>query len=568
MYVLHVDAEGKAEGEPELVSPAGCRRAVSGVEWSPDGVFIAWMSADEKGAEGERKERERDDANVYGEGLEFGRVRVLRVGTGEVDVVYAPEKHVTSFAWSADSKRVVCAVQADLEYDTPYVEGVELEIVTLEGKGVESVYHHSSWIHSPLAWGADGVYFVAGVEKHTTSIGALWKVDVAKGTAEITAYGESDSAAKVKATGGFVCTMVASGLSEELRILGGATIYSAKEETVDWDVVANGDGDGYIVAVTRSSVAKPTEVYSFNTASASSSSEAVQLSSHGAHIAAAILGVSHELSCRSYDGKVLLEGFYVTPTAEAPEKPLPTVVLIHGGPNWRQTDSFYAPHFPWMPMLLAGGKYGVLLTNYRGNTSQGEAYAAHVLGNGGTLEYDDILASVDEGIKRGFVDPKNVIVGGWSYGGLLTYMSCVRNGFTYAGERKSWKYKGAIAGAGISDWDMMASTSDAVLFANDMNGGTPWNMADKTETDGRRGSAILELKKGRDNVPAVLILHGEQDVRCPVSQAWAFQRGCKKWKIPCEMVTYPRGGHMIEEKAHLVDMLNRVKKFCDTQFDA
>ena len=48
-----------------------------------------------------------------------------------------------------------------------------------------------------------------------------------------------------------------------------------------------------------------------------------------------------------------------------------------------------------------------------------------------------------------------------------------------------------------------------------------------------------------------------------MTQAWAMQRACEHYKIPCQMVTYPREGHMVQERAHLVDMLKRVRNFAD-----
>lgn len=69
------------------------------------------------------------------------------------------------------------------------------------------------------------------------------------------------------------------------------------------------------------------------------------------------------------------------------------------------------------------------------------------------------------------------------------------------------------------------------------------------------------LKAGR--IPPVLILHGEEDVRVPLAQAWAFHTGCRHWKVPCEMVTYPREGHTFGERKHIADMFKRVRRFCE-----
>lgn len=209
--------------------------------------------------------------------------------------------------------------------------------------------------------------------------------------------------------------------------------------------------------------------------------------------------------------------------------------------------------------LLSSG-YAVLYPNYRGGLGHGEAFAAYVRGKIGTMEYDDVITLTQHCIEKKLIDKGKLIVGGWSQGGFLSYLSAVRNGVHGLG----WKFMGAICGAGVTDWDLMAMTSDVPGFESELGGVAPWAAA-KSDVQSRKGSPIWELaeaaKAGR--VPPVLLLHGEKDYRVPITQAWAFHRGCKKWKVPCELVTYPREPHAFVERKHFIDMFVRVKKFCD-----
>ena len=91
-----------------------------------------------------------------------------------------------------------------------------------------------------------------------------------------------------------------------------------------------------------------------------------------------------------------------------------------------------------------------------------------------------------------------------------------------------------------------------------MAGRPRWRKADMT---GRQGSAICEMR-GLD-IPPILILHGEKDEKVPLTQAVAFRRGCQFYGAPFEMAVYPREGHLIRERAHLIDMLKGVRRFCD-----
>ena len=198
--------------------------------------------------------------------------------------------------------------------------------------------------------------------------------------------------------------------------------------------------------------------------------------------------------------------------------------------------------------------------NYRGGSGHGEKFAAYARGAAGTVDYDDVITLTPHCIEQGLIDKERVMIGGWSQGGFLSYLAAVRNGTHGLG----WSFKAAICGAGVTDWDSMSVSSDMPNFESELGGIAPW-CTSSADVRNRRGSPLWELaeagKAGR--IPPVLILHGEMDVRIPLTQAWAFRRGCKKWKVPCEMVTYPREGHGFVERKHFLDMYHRVKKFCD-----
>lgn len=64
-------------------------------------------------------------------------------------------------------------------------------------------------------------------------------------------------------------------------------------------------------------------------------------------------------------------------------------------------------------------------------------------------------------------------------------------------------------------------------------------------------------------VPPMLILHGEEDVRVPVSQAWGVRRALQSEGLSFELVTYPRQGHFFAEQKFWIDMAMRIGRWCD-----
>lgn len=111
----------------------------------------------------------------------------------------------------------------------------------------------------------------------------------------------------------------------------------------------------------------------------------------------------------------------------------------------------------------------------------------------------------------------------------------------------------------------MTMTSDVPVFQSELAGGAPW-LFDSSQTQSRKGSAIWEFKAAAEakSVPPVLILHGREDVRVPLPNALAFHRACIHYGVPCELAIYPREGHMISERLHQIDMIKRIRRFCDT----
>ena len=112
----------------------------------------------------------------------------------------------------------------------------------------------------------------------------------------------------------------------------------------------------------------------------------------------------------------------------------------------------------------------------------------------------------------------------------------------------------------------MCLTSDIGVVQADLFGKAPWQSS-KYDNSGRDASALWEFKDALDNgveIPPMLILHGEKDKRVPLEQAVGMRRALQAAKLPFEFVTYPREGHMIEERKHIIDMADRVVRFVDT----
>ena len=103
--------------------------------------------------------------------------------------------------------------------------------------------------------------------------------------------------------------------------------------------------------------------------------------------------------------------FVVVPDGDGP---FPTVLNIHGGPEWHERDRFD----PETQAFVDAG-YAVGIVNYRGSTGYGVAFREALIGRVCLTESEDILACLDALVADGTTDPAHVYWNGWSWGGCL-----------------------------------------------------------------------------------------------------------------------------------------------------
>jgi dipeptidyl aminopeptidase/acylaminoacyl peptidase len=235
---------------------------------------------------------------------------------------------------------------------------------------------------------------------------------------------------------------------------------------------------------------------------------------------------------------------------------------MHGGPYSRYSDGFDQGGgvAAAVPEILAQG-HAVFMPNYRGGSGRGHRFSQYTRGGMGLYDEPDIVAMTQAAIDERLADPERLMAGGWSQGGHLAYLSAVRNGAHGLG----WRFRGIIAGAGVTHWDTMVLTSDIGLWQAQLAGAAPWEV-DNANVASRSGSALWEFKRARDEgrIPPMLMLHGANDVRVPITQAWGFRRALDQAGLPFEFVTYPGQGHTIHNRKHFEDLVRRTLRFLQT----
>lgn len=556
-----------AGGEAYSITPSENQKEISHHQWAPNGKFIAYLSADEKTAEKKQKEQEKDDAKVWGEEFEYQRLRHVHVGSRQTTTLVNGDQHVHLFSWAPDSQGISFVKYKNSDINAGGFYGGEIKNVNLTTKVATPVTNFPGPI-SHLAHGKHGIYFVGGVvPEHCSTASAIYKVSTEERNYERAHFGLENCCLVLQKSGSSVIAEVQSNLHNEIYEIGGSSsspklLYRAMHDIKSFDVFVEDESTSPTVVITKSNGSNPDEIFSLLVASEAG---LTKLSDHNSAIARLKISKAQPIYTTASDGYDL-DGIVFTPSDyDQASDPLPTIVIPHGGPYWRVTVGFEVCHYLEVPLLVSAG-YAVICPNYRGGSSRGQKHAAYARGNMGTVDYGDTIAVLNAAIAQGIVDPDRVAIGGWSQGGFLSYLAVTRSGF---------KFRGAVCGAGVVDWDMLTLTSDAYWFEADITGGSPWDtqdgksssIQDKSrirESPGRHGSAIWHM----ENVTTpVLIVHGEEDVRVPVSQAIAFWRACVHRGLQVEMVTYPREGHFFVERKHVIDLWSRMRRFYDQQLN-
>ncbi len=217
-----------------------------------------------------------------------------------------------------------------------------------------------------------------------------------------------------------------------------------------------------------------------------------------------------------------VKGFVLLPADYSPKTKHPAILNIHGGPK-----TVYGRIFYHEMQLWASRGYVVMFANPRGSDGKGDAFA-DIRGRYGTIDYEDLMAFVDE-VKQTYrgVDADRLFVTGGSYGGFMTNWMLGRTRM----------FKAAATQRSIADWRSFHGTSDiGYLFAADQTAGHPIH-------DAQALAEQSPLMQAQNIDTPTLIIHADQDYRCPIEQAQQLFAILKERGVPSRLVWFKGETH-------------------------
>ncbi|MGI6643245.1 MAG: S9 family peptidase [Bacillota bacterium] len=244
----------------------------------------------------------------------------------------------------------------------------------------------------------------------------------------------------------------------------------------------------------------------------------------------------------SKDG-LKLDGWMIKPASYQEGNKYPAVLEVHGGPHVAYGEVFFLEF-----QLLASRGYGVFYCNPRGSSNYGPDFAAKVIGDWGGMDYQDIMSLKDYMDRVPWVDKDRTYITGGSYGGFMTNWVVSHTD----------RFKAAVTQRSISNMYSKYGCSDIGWFGNKkgMGGRDLWDDED-----------FIMSKSPIRYAPFVktplLILHSEQDYRCPLEQAEQWYVALKRLGKEVEFVKFANENHELSRSGKPWNRIERLERIVE-----
>ena len=246
----------------------------------------------------------------------------------------------------------------------------------------------------------------------------------------------------------------------------------------------------------------------------------------------------------------VVEGWLMKPPGFTPSKKYPLILHIHGGPRGAYGNSF----FHEFQVLVSSG-WAVMYINPWGSGGYYEEYQASLPGHYFEQDYADLMKAVDVIVERNnWVDKTKLGVTGGSYGGVMTNWIITHTD----------RFKAAVTLRSITNWISFFGVSDiGWTFGKTEIGGNFWEMEETFMSK----SPIRYV--GNVKTPT-MIIHSEQDYRCPIEQGEQLFTALKILGVETEFIRFPGENHELSRSGkpkHRKERLEHMARWFKKYFD-
>lgn len=509
--------------------------------WSQDGQKIAFLS--ETKFEGRNPEGLYDikvyshlryrwwyDGNRYDEGWR-SHIFVVDLATNDIQQLTDGDHFDDEICFSPDGEYI--AFVSNRTVDRENNIDTDIWIVPTNGGEAEKVFENTGPDNSP-AWSQDGRYLAwlstfrynYESDNYDIMVKDLEKNEVKNLTKEFDnvinaiKWHPNDNEVTFLAgeKGNFNLYTVSRKNSKVESLISG------RHRIRTWDISEDGD----ILVLARSKVDRPDEIYAipYKKRTMRRITDMSSEFARNVHLQDAV--TVH------FDGdnQTKIQCWYITPPYFNPaQQKYPMVLFIHGGPQL-----MYSNQFKFEYQLLASRGYVVFYCNPRGSLGYGQQFTDEINKDYGGSCYRDIMAGVDTMLEFGFIDEERMGVTGLSFGGWMTTWII---GHTD-------RFSAAVAMAPFVNMFSFYGTTDEQFFPEWDFGGMPYD--EEIRAIYEKNSPLNHVKNFKT---PTLILHGEADWRCHITEGEQLFTALKKMGVPAVMARFPDEPHVFEQPNHI-----------------
>ncbi|WP_345763574.1 serine hydrolase [Diaminobutyricibacter sp. McL0608] len=555
-----------AGGEPKQLTtlPLGAGAPV----WSPGGTRIAFSAPVDTAAaedEGDAERARRSGAPIVTDGVGYqvdgaGYLRGLRtqihvvdVETGELRRLTDADEHAGSPAWSPDSATLAFTAHPEGVDELAMRSSVHL-IDAVDPKALPRAIAFEGGFAGTVTFTPDGNgLVVVGWKGDPRAHAGLFAVDLETGAVtELAASLDRNVMPGAPAYPGALPQFTTEGdVLFAIRDRGCTHLYAVPFTGGEPRLLHGGEGhvvSGLSVSGAHAAIAlaTPTSFGEIVAVDLGTGAETV-VTSHGDTLAEVDLFLRESREFTISDG-VTVQGWVIRDPEVTGATPL--LIDVHGGPHnaWNAAaDEMHLYH-----QELAARGWTVLIVNPRGSDGYGTEFYDAVFNAWGEADRNDFLEPIDQLVADGLADPKRLAITGYSYGGFTTCYLTSRDD----------RFAAAVSGGVVADLTSMGGTSDDAHFLNVAElGALPWKDGD------RERLAELSPYTHVDKVATpTLVLHGGDDVRCPVGQAEQWHYALREQGVPTRLVIYPGASHvfpLLGKPSHRIDFCTRIVQWVE-----